>query len=80
VPRVTDSDLNKVTDKNIVVTELVDCPECDVSFDGTFVLSAKDQDGLTDVDPEQEYSQTCPSCSHVFDAPITGWMNYGDAG
>lgn len=80
MPRLTDTDLNRSADQFIVMTQIVECPECDTTFDGTFPTEARDEDGLTDLEAgEFGAGQTCPNCSHEWFEVFTGWTNYGDA-
>jgi uncharacterized paraquat-inducible protein A len=45
----------------IELHSLLECPECDCEFSGTWVPDATTAD------------QTCPACGHVFTATWKGW-------
>lgn len=77
VPREFDSDLVARGEQRLRFVELVDCPSCDVVFDGVF-----DDDSLTVedmVDPPTG-THTCPQCGHRWTSEATGWSFFSEAG
>jgi predicted RNA-binding Zn-ribbon protein involved in translation (DUF1610 family) len=68
MPKLTDSDLNKAAEQNIIWTQNVDCPECGATTDAEFDTGKKDEDSVK-----------CPNCGTEWDEEYTGWVNYGDA-
>jgi endogenous inhibitor of DNA gyrase (YacG/DUF329 family) len=80
MPKLTDSDLNKAAEQNIIWTQNVDCPECGATTDAEFDTGKKDEDGLADlVEGDVSASVKCPNCGTEWDEEYTGWVNYGDA-
>lgn len=80
IPKLTDTDLNKAAEQNIIWTQNVDCPECDTTTDAVFDTGAKDEDGLADlVEGDVTAEVTCPNCGHKWAEEYSGWQNYGDA-
>lgn len=57
-------------------TYLIECPECDVEFEGTWHDNSMDSE-QRDEAPVQE--QTCPN-GHIFEAEYPGWSYMGEAG
>lgn len=79
MPRVTDSDDR--SGGTIKVSCNIDCPQCEAVLDTIFDTGQLDEDGLTNVEPEDLTRElVCPECDHVFTASYDGWTVYGEAG
>lgn len=76
MPRINDSDEQSKSNGSLVFSEIVDCPACSSAFDGVWVDNSITVEDI--VEPPMA-TQICPECKHVFEAELTGWMNYGDA-
>lgn len=80
IPRVTDSDADR--ERTIVLTCNVECLVCGTVFDVQFDTGKFDEDGLTDLEPEDLVTRvTCvnPDCKIIFNAEFEGWLHFGGA-
>jgi uncharacterized C2H2 Zn-finger protein len=77
MPRTFDSDEHRVRGGLLTFAANVDCPACELVFEGVWVDDSFDAEQVTDA-PEAEF--TCPRCDEVFEAEYPGFINYGDAG
>lgn len=80
MPRTTDSD--NLGGQTIKFSGTADCPQsdCGTMIDVQYDTGKYDEDGLTDLDPDDLVAQVkCPHCGHEFEAVYEGWVNYGDA-
>lgn len=59
-----------------VLTALVDCPSCEVTFEGQWVDSSMD---IEQMDGPPVAEQAC-TCGEVFEETYPGWSEYGGAG
>ena len=76
MPRTFDSDEHRITGGLLTFAANLDCPECELVFEGYWVDDSLDAEQMTDP-PEDEFR--CPRCGHVFEAEYPGYFNYGDA-
>lgn len=73
VPRAFDSaDRGRVS-----FVEAVDCPDCGLTFEGTFETTDAE---VEDVVEAPEGQHTCPGCGYRFVTELTGWCMHQEAG
>lgn len=63
----------------LTFTENVQCPHCGEIFEGQFLDQAASLSVQDMVEPPSGVQQ-CPECGYWFDAVMSGWMLYGEAG
>jgi len=76
-PRAFDSDDVARDETTLQFVEIIDCPLCGTAFETVFT-----DDSLTveDIVEPPTADHTCPSCGHLWNAPMTGWTFYSEAG
>lgn len=74
-----DIDPNERDKEPLQLESLLDCPECDTTFD--YVFTAPDgvfeREDLVDAPTA---TVECPSCGHQWEATWEGWLSHEDAG
>lgn len=76
MPRAFDSD---DSDPVLGFTENVECPRCGEIFEGDFLDQTQSLSVQDMVQPPTGVQQ-CSDCGHWFDATMTGWTMFGEAG
>jgi uncharacterized Zn-finger protein len=63
----------------LVLENMLDCPECDTTFDHAFTAPPGIfyKEDLVDA-PREEVK--CPNCGHKWEAEYEGWLSHEDAG
>lgn len=61
----------------VTFRQLVDCPECDATFEVEFPTDLMDKEDLVEA-PETEARCPAPGCGHVWPVEYEGWTSYSD--
>ncbi len=77
MPRQFDSDAVARGQQMLRFTENVDCPQCELVFEGVF---HDDSDTVEDIVDPPVGEHTCPGCGHHFATALTGWTFFSEAG
>lgn len=56
---------------------LVDCPECGLSFEGSWWV--EDADSMDEIAEPPVEMQECPECLHRWDMEYPGWAFFNEA-
>lgn len=76
MPRAFDSDS---APEILRFTENVDCPRCGEIFEGEFLDHTRSL-SVQDMQEPPFGDHECPECGFAWQAQMTGWMFYGEAG